>query len=636
MIPGVVDHVPFELPSSFSHGRYKKLKDIGHGAYSHVMLVFDEVSGEKRVIKRVYDTDATSCNEVDILKKVMDHPNIVRFFDSFTEKEGDTNVLHIVMEFCEGGDLAQFLKNRKKPHWIANETLENWLRQLLRGVDHLHELNVLHRDLKTANVFVTADNTLKIADFGISRSLTRTQCATTMVGTPFYMAPEVVNLDVVDGYNAKSDVWSLGVIMYELCGLSLPFPGANVLAVANGIMCNKPASLPVHVPKRVRDITMQMMQTDAVRRPSVRELLIKWTESTAHDPPPAVKSPPLALSPCPLPASNARRHPTSPRIVVRNKVRPGGQARAAAAAAANNNGTGGSHGNHSSNHHAAAAAGGGVPACANGGSAAPPGNGAAASKKGSGPPRGKSSGGGNSNSNSNNNNSNPAPEKDDGGALLLLSPLKDIKENPHLSPSQLPQSRLSSGNHVPAAKRDGGAMNSARDNPSPLAAANPNAAGKKPASKQQPPHAAKPRKGPPQSVGSNARQAAREKDGAAAVGGKDRDAPAGSVLAVPGRNAGWRSKSAEEGCKPTKLVREHLVARFNRTAHANQAARPFGLVPPAAVAAGGPGANAFACGNKPAPRSRLRSVSERTPDLLSQSAIQNGTRMNRLNMLLMQ
>eukprot|EP01064_Diplonema_japonicum_P013016 TRINITY_DN2038_c0_g1_i1.p1 TRINITY_DN2038_c0_g1~~TRINITY_DN2038_c0_g1_i1.p1 ORF type:complete len:889 (+),score=174.82 TRINITY_DN2038_c0_g1_i1:89-2668(+) len=298
---------PFE-PCTFRQGRYKKIRDIGHGAYSHVMLVFDEVSGDQRVIKRVYDSDANACNEVEILKKIKDHPNIVKFYDSFTEREGSTNILHIVMEYCEGGDLAQFLKDRKKPSWIDNVTLERWCRQLLEAVDHLHELNILHRDLKTANVFVTKDNNLKVADFGISRSLSRTQCATTMVGTPYYMAPEVVNLNVQNGYNAKSDVWSVGVIAYELCSLDLPFPGANVLAVANGIMSNRPAALPDHIPHKIKELTSEMMQTAASKRPSIDEVLQRYISATSS---------PLTTSPVKAP----RPVPTSPRILVRNKVR---------------------------------------------------------------------------------------------------------------------------------------------------------------------------------------------------------------------------------------------------------------------------------------------------------------------------
>ena len=306
----------FEPPCTFRQGRYQKVRDIGHGAYSHVMLVRDQVSGESRVIKRVYDTDASACNEVEILRKVKDHPNIVKFYDSFTEREGDTNVLHIVMEYCEGGDLAQFLKERKRPQWIDNDTLEKWFSQLLRGVGHLHELNILHRDLKTANVFVTRDNNLKIADFGISRSLSRTQCATTMVGTPFYMAPEVVNLDVTDGYNAKSDVWSLGVILYELCALQLPFPGANVLAVASGIMANKPLALPEHIPHMLKDLSCSVMQTDAAKRPGIDEIIKCWdqhqdSKNSIHK---VVNSGDILKQP-------TRTAMISPRLLIRSKMR---------------------------------------------------------------------------------------------------------------------------------------------------------------------------------------------------------------------------------------------------------------------------------------------------------------------------
>ena len=277
--------VDFDV-TSFRRGRYERIKDVGRGAYSQVVLVRDIVSGERRVIKRVYDLDLSAKNEVEILRKVRDHPNIVKFYDSFSEREGGTSVLHIVMEYCEGGDLSQFLQNRTPPNWIPGRTLADWFSQLLLGVAHLHERHVLHRDLKTANIFLTRSGTnLKIADFGISRSLSRSQCATTMVGTPFYMAPEVVNLDVKDGYNEKSDVWSLAVIMYELCALQLPFPGTNVLAVASGIMNNKPAPLPEHAPTVMKALLFSMLETDAGKRPTVKDVLDKWQDKTPVDKP---------------------------------------------------------------------------------------------------------------------------------------------------------------------------------------------------------------------------------------------------------------------------------------------------------------------------------------------------------------
>ena len=327
--------------TSFRKGRYDKIRDIGRGAYSQVVLVRDVATGERRVIKRVYDIDSSARNEVDILRRVRDHPNIVRFYESFQEKEGSTAVLHIVMEYCEGGDLGMFLQERRPPAWVPNRTLLDWFGQLVEGVHFLHSRNVLHRDLKTANIFIAkGGSSLKIADFGISRSLARSQCATTMVGTPFYMAPEVVNLDVKDGYDAKSDVWSLGVITYELCTLQLPFPGANVLAVASGIMLNNPAPLPDRVPHRLKTLLPTMMATEAAKRPSMEEVRATWTNSAAplSAATPSASSPPSEArhgAPPPPATTAAVSSPSPAAAPVPSKLRSvSAKARTAAAAAA--------------------------------------------------------------------------------------------------------------------------------------------------------------------------------------------------------------------------------------------------------------------------------------------------------------
>ena len=105
--------------------------------------------------------------------------------------------------------------------------------QLIFGLNYLHENKVLHRDLKAQNVFIDSEGTLKLADFGISKILDHTQMlASTVVGTPFYISPEACSNQ---GYNFKSDIWSLGCILYELCALTHAFQGDNILILAKKI-----------------------------------------------------------------------------------------------------------------------------------------------------------------------------------------------------------------------------------------------------------------------------------------------------------------------------------------------------------------------------------------------------------------
>eukprot|EP00662_Eupelagonemidae_sp_cell21_P048256 gene48256-14773_t len=224
---------------SFCNGRYRKLRDIGHGAQRgqghHV-----RGAGKRNFVTADPTEAAKAEKEVEILQALREHPHIIRYYHSFDEWEGvsgEQRVAHIVMEYCQKGDLSEFLKERTGPRLrhLPGSLISRWAEQLLLGVGYLHDHGYLHRDLKPANVFITAGDELKLADFGISRTLGMCEMAQTMVGTPYYMAPEVMGVSAEgrshDGYNSKSDVWSLGCIIYQLCALRVPFPGANVIAL---------------------------------------------------------------------------------------------------------------------------------------------------------------------------------------------------------------------------------------------------------------------------------------------------------------------------------------------------------------------------------------------------------------------
>ena len=143
------------------------------------------------------------------------------------------------MEFCEYGDLAHHIKRKIKQNQKFSETeIMNWFVQLCLSLEYVHSRKILHRDLKTNNVFVTAENNVKLGDFGISKVLEKTSDhAQTVNGTPYYMSPEVCqNMP----YTYQADIWALGVILYELCTLKRPFDSANILALATKIVTEKP------------------------------------------------------------------------------------------------------------------------------------------------------------------------------------------------------------------------------------------------------------------------------------------------------------------------------------------------------------------------------------------------------------
>ena len=144
-------------------------------------------------------------------------------------------MLIIIMEYCEVGDLSYHIKRKIKYGEYFNEwEIFNWFIQICFALEYVHARRVIHRDLKTQNIFLTGSLTIKLGDFGISRVLENSNAAAmTVVGTPYYMSPEACQSAP---YTAKSDVWSLGIILYELCTLKHPFNADNLLGLVYKIV----------------------------------------------------------------------------------------------------------------------------------------------------------------------------------------------------------------------------------------------------------------------------------------------------------------------------------------------------------------------------------------------------------------
>ena len=167
---------------------YKTLRQIGRGNYGSVFLVELLETGEVFCMKKISffdmaDAEKEAAKQEVALLSSLRHPCIVRYVDSFIQD----STLHIVMQYCEGGDLASRIKAAKKmrAHFEEDQILD-WLCQLALAVAYIHKRRVLHRDLKTQNVFLTSNNLVRLGDFGIARVLEHTfECAKTVVGTPY-------------------------------------------------------------------------------------------------------------------------------------------------------------------------------------------------------------------------------------------------------------------------------------------------------------------------------------------------------------------------------------------------------------------------------------------------------------------
>ncbi|XP_065525254.1 serine/threonine-protein kinase Nek11 isoform X2 [Lathamus discolor] len=255
--------------------RYTIERKLGNGSFGSVYLVSDRKAkqGEElKVLKAISVGDlkpneTVEANlEAQLLSK-LDHPAIVRFYASFVERDG----FCIITEYCEGGDLDFKIQEYKESGKIFTQRqILDWFIQLLLGVNYMHERRILHRDLKAKNIFLK-NNLLKIGDFGVSRLLMGScDLATTFTGTPYYMSPEALKHQ---GYNTKSDIWSLGCILYEMCCMNHAFTGHNFLSVVLKIVEGDTPSLPDRYPSKLNAVLCSMLNKDPSLRPTAAEIL---------------------------------------------------------------------------------------------------------------------------------------------------------------------------------------------------------------------------------------------------------------------------------------------------------------------------------------------------------------------------
>ena len=221
-------------------------------------------------------------HEVRVLSQ-MQHPHIIRYLHA----RRHLGQLRIYMEYADGGSLAAAMRARNgRP--LATERAVQWTRELASALQHVHAQGVLHRDLKTQNVFLTASHDIKLGDFGVSRHLsTHTHFANTMVGTPFYLAPEVLR---ATPYAFAADVWSLGVILFELLTLTRPFDAPHLATLVTKIETagydDGALARCVHPPELRRLASREcLLHVDASERMRIDELLEALGEPPNGDAP---------------------------------------------------------------------------------------------------------------------------------------------------------------------------------------------------------------------------------------------------------------------------------------------------------------------------------------------------------------
>ena len=253
---------------------YTFIKFLGRGAFGTVNLYKNSADNSLVVWKEIYlmrldskmRTEAFA--EVEILS-MFDHPNIISYFKHFI---GD-DTLYIELEYAKGGNLTNLIKQQKSSEaYFDQETVLWFFYQLTSAVQYIHEIGIMHRDIKTLNIFLMQSGVLKLGDFGIAKILdSQVSMAETQVGTPLYMSPEIIE---GKKYSNKSDIWALGCVIYELCTLSRVFDATNQLKLACRIsLCEV---LPIDIDEYSADLKQlikQILSKEAEDRPSAKEIL---------------------------------------------------------------------------------------------------------------------------------------------------------------------------------------------------------------------------------------------------------------------------------------------------------------------------------------------------------------------------
>jgi len=180
--------------------------------------------------------------------------------------------LAIVMDYAEGGDLHQRIQlTRRAGKCFQEEKVLRWFTEATLALKYLHDRHILHRDLKTSNLFLTAQDRLRVGDFGISKVLESTVAfARTTIGTPYYLSPEIC---MERPYSFSSDIWALGCVLYELTALRVPFDAQNLQALVQKITRGAAPSIPSTYSAELRQLGGDLLHRDQSQRPSAPEIL---------------------------------------------------------------------------------------------------------------------------------------------------------------------------------------------------------------------------------------------------------------------------------------------------------------------------------------------------------------------------
>lgn len=265
-------------------GRKKKIEQhyelgntIGQGKFGSVVLCRNKVTGEEFACKMLKKGEDLVHREVEIMQHLSGHPGIVTLKAVYEDSES----FYLVMELCSGG---RFLDQMAREGQYSEHRAANIIRELVLAIKYCHEMGVVHRDIKPENILLTASGEMKLADFGLAVRITNGQKLTGLVGSPAYVAPEILLGD----YSVKVDIWSAGILLHALLVGVLPFRGDSLGAVFEAIKKVKldfEGGIWESVSQSARDLLARMLTRDVSARLTPDEILrhpwiVFYTEPT--------------------------------------------------------------------------------------------------------------------------------------------------------------------------------------------------------------------------------------------------------------------------------------------------------------------------------------------------------------------